>query len=185
MSGLLERMGLVSVEHDDFLDSVVENGSCAEESENIPEIDVSQIDSDAIIQSIYEQGGFGDEASIFKIQAYIEILPPEMTTAKKQASIAGILAVNGIDVNSLIEDGRKRIAVLEETSKNTKSASDSLVHEAEVDIENLKSMIEAAEKKIADSKKSTDETCSAIEKEKEDVSALLEFAGGLIKTEGE
>ena len=68
-----------------------------------PVIDATQVSYDDVIASIYQQGDIDDENSIFKIKAYIDILPQDMTKAKKQASIAGILSVNGINVDDLIE----------------------------------------------------------------------------------
>lgn len=186
MANFLERMGLVSMENDDISYAAsVKNAQIEDVDIDVPEVDISQIDDEAVIQSIYDQGDFCDESSIYKIRAYIDILPAEMTTAKKQASIAGILSVNGIDVNSLIEDGRKRIAVLDEVDNASQAANESLIRDTEADIENLKAMIEAAEAKIAESKKNTDSTRAVIQKEKESVSYLLEFMEGINGKEGE
>ena len=113
MANLLERMGLVHTEYDNLPAAPPIPLPEAPYASEVPEIDASKVSHEDIIPSIYEQGDISDENSIFKIKAYTDILPPEMTKAKKQASIAGILAVNGINVADLIADGLARIQVLE------------------------------------------------------------------------
>lgn len=186
MPGLFERMGLVRSEYEDLpmevpaarlADDVVEPDA--------PEIDASQVSYDDVIKSIYQQGDIDDSESIFKIKAYIDILPAEMTKSKKQASIAGILAVNNINVENLIADGNNRISVLNAAAESIKAENDAAISEAEQDIEHLKSLIEAAEAKIAESKKKTSDASAAIREEVEAVTQLLDFADGIAGKEGE
>lgn len=56
--------------------------------------------------------------------------------------------------------------------------------ETEADIEHLKSLIEQAEARIEDSKQKTSDSSAAIQKEKEAISQLLEFANGVAGKEG-
>lgn len=185
MAGILEKMGLVRTE-DDPLVTPLGNLVPVVEPEDTPEIDASQVSYEDVIHSVYQQGGVEDTHSIFKIKAYIDILPPEMTNAKKQASIAGILTVNGINIHDLINDGGGRINVLEAAAQSIKDENDSIINEAEADIEHLKSMIEAAETKIADSKRKTAEANAAITEEINSITQLLNFADGIAgTTEGE
>lgn len=107
-----------------------------------------------------------------------------MTKAKKQASIAGILSVNGINVDDLIEDGLKRGRVLDTAEDSIRAENDALIAETEADIEHLKSLIEQAEARIEDSKQKTSDSSTAIQKEKEAISQLLEFANGVAGKEG-
>lgn len=139
---------------------------------------------DDVIASIYQQGDIDDENSIFKIKAYIDILPQDMTKAKKQASIAGILSVNGINVDDLIEDGLKRGRALDAAEDSIRAENDALIAETEADIEHLKSLIEQAEARIEESKQKTSDSSAAIQKEKEAISQLLEFANGVAGKEG-
>ena len=108
-----------------------------------------------------------------------------MTKAKKQASIAGILTVNGINVGNLINDGLNRVHVLETAESSIKAESDKLIAEAEADIEHLKSLIESAEAKIQESKQKSADSSAAIQREKEAITQLLEFADGVAGKEGE
>lgn len=185
MANLLERMGLVRAEYDNLPAVPSIPLSEAPYTSEVPEIDASQVSCEDVIPSVYQQGGVSDDDSIFKIKAYIDILPPEMTKAKKQASIAGILTVNGINVGDLINDGLNRIHVLDAAESSIKAESDQLIAEAEADIEHLKSLIENAEAKIEESKKKTADSSTAIQKEKEAITQLLEFADGVAGKEGE
>lgn len=107
MAGLFERMGLVRTEYEGMPEIPMQPVSEPMYAPETPVIDATQVSYDDVIASIYQQGDIDDENSIFKIKAYIDILPQDMTKAKKQASIAGILSVNGINVDDLIEDGLK------------------------------------------------------------------------------
>lgn len=181
MPGLFERMGLVRSEYEDLPVTVPTARLPTDVSmlDDTPEIDASQVSFDDVIKSIYQQGEIDDSESIFKIKAYIDILPAEMTKAKKQASIAGILAVDNIIVANLIADGNKRVSVLNVAEESIRSENDAAINDAEQDIERLKSLIEAAEAKIAELKKKTSDSSTAIRDEVESINQLLDFADGI------
>ena len=65
-----------------------------------------------------------------------------------------------------------------------RAENDALIAETEADIEHLKSLIEQAEARIEDSKQKTSDSSTAIQKEKEAISQLLEFANGVAGKEG-
>lgn len=184
MSSLFERMGLVRTEYEGMPSVPVQSVTEPAYEPETPVIDAAQVSYEDVIASIYQQGEVGDENSIFKIKAYIDILPQEMTKAKKQVSIAGILAVNGINVNDLIEDGLNRSRVLDAAEDSIKAENDALIAEAETDIEHLKSLIEQAEARIEDSKQKTSDSSAAIHREKDAIEQLLEFANGVAGKEG-
>ena len=161
MAGILEKMGLVRTEEVPLV-TPLGNIVPQVEPENTPEIDASQVSYEDVIHSIYQQGGVEDTHSIFKIKAYIDILPPE--------------------IHDLINDGGGRINVLEAAAQSIKDENDSIISEAEADIEHLKSLIEAAETKIADSKRKTAEANAAITEEINSITQLLNFADGIAGT---
>lgn len=88
MAGLFERMGLVRTEYEGMPETPMQPVSEPMYAPETPVIDATQVSYDDVIASIYQQGDIDDENSIFKIKAYIDILPQDMTKAKKQASIA-------------------------------------------------------------------------------------------------
>lgn len=178
MSNFLERMGLVKSEFD--LPDIAHPAPEPTQQSDAPDIDASQVSYDDVIASVYQQTGIGDDHSIFKIKAYLDILPQEMTRAKKQTSIAGILTVNQINVNDLIDDGNSRLSALDAAKASIKDENDTEIAEAEADIEHLKSMIEQAEAKIEACKVRTAASSAAITAEWEAVHDLLEFANELV-----
>ena len=184
MSSLFERMGLVRAEFEDVPDIPVQPAADPLYEAEVPAIDATQVSYEDVIASIYQQGEIDDANSIFKIKAYIDILPQEMTKAKKQASIAGILTVNGINVDDLVEDGMKRIRILSAADDSIKSENDAAISEAEADIENLKSLIEQAEARIEETKQKTANSSAAIQRESDAIKDLLEFASGVAGKEG-
>lgn len=147
MAGLFERMGLVRTEYEGMPEIPMQPVSEPMYAPETPVIDATQVSYDDVIASIYQQGDIDDENSIFKIKAYIDILPQDMTKAKKQASIAGILSVNGINVDDLIEDGLKRGRALDAAEDSIRAENDALIAETEADIEHLKSLIEQASRR--------------------------------------
>ena len=184
MPNLFERIGLVRTEYGAMPSVPVQPMDNPMYESDAPVIDATQVSYEDVISSIYQQGEVNDDNSIFKIKAYIDILPQDMTKAKKQASIAGILTVNGIDVNDLIEDGLNRSRVLDAAEDSIKKENDALIAEAEADIEHLKSLIEQAEARIEDSKQKTSDSSAAIHREKDAIEQLLEFANGVAGKEG-
>ena len=187
MANLFEKMGLVRTEYGELPEMPAPDISELPQVDDpeTPEIDASQVSSEDVISSIYEQASVVDDNSIYKIKAYIDVLPAEMTTAKKQASIAGIMSVNKINVGDLIKDGENRVRVLDAATDSIKASNEELIANAEADIENLKSLIESAEASIEESKKKTADSIATIQTEREAVSELLEFASGVTEKEKE
>lgn len=159
MAGLFERMGLVRTEYEGMPEIPMQPVSEPMYAPETPVIDATQVSYDDVIASIYQQGDIDDENSIFKIKAYIDILPQDMTKAKKQAS-------------------------MDAAEDSIRAENDALIAETEADIEHLKSLIEQAEARIEDSKQKTSDSSAAIRKEKEAISQLLEFANGVAGKEG-
>lgn len=180
MPGLLEKMGLVKTDYEPELPHAAEDGRYGGVDAPQVEIDASEVTCGNIIESIYEQGELQEDSSIFKVKAYIDILPPEMTTPKKQASIAGILVVNNLDINALVNDGRERINLLNAASAQVASECDGVIAEAEADIEHLKGLIEAAEEKIAEAKQRAGDVHTAVCEEVDVINGLLSFANGIL-----
>ena len=153
--------------------------------DNVPSFDCIDSEIDAlktsadIAGSIYASAGIGDVNSITQIDAYIKALPSEMTTVKKQVSIAGILSVNKVDINDLIQDGTDRLSALEEAKQSIIRENEAVVAESKSDIEELKAAIESAEKKISESEKRTSDICSSINLEVSSLNKLVEFADGI------
>ena len=177
MANIFEKMGLI--QRDEPV-TPVQVTTVPEVDETIPDVDVGEIDHLNLINSIYERAGVSEDNSIFKIKSYIDVLPAEMTTVKKQASIAGILALNNMNVADIISDALQRVKILETAEMNIRDANEATICEAESDIEKLKSLIEAAEAKIAEAKNNTANSSAAINAELDQIKSLQEFAEGIL-----
>lgn len=143
------------------------------------EVDSSQIDAADVIRSIYEQGDFNEETSLFRLDGFISSLPKEMPTETKQGSIAGILKYSGIDIDTLIDDGQRRLAIL--LAAQSRLKEDNAQREAQMseEIEQLKRAIQEAERRISEDKSTTEQSSNAIDAETVKLKALLDFASGV------
>lgn len=173
--GWLEKMGLVETD----------GGSPTSEiPEILPEIaeDVdANIDSTAnIAENIFAQNDLSDKSnSIYTVQALINTLPPEMTTAKKQATVAGILSVSGKSLGDLVEDANRRLEVLDAAQSKIVDERTTEIQAANADIETLKGAIEAATIRIKESEDIIDATKKSVEDAKTEIESLIEFCKGM------
>lgn len=83
MAGLFERMGLVRTEYEGMPEIPMQPVSEPMYAPETPVIDATQVSYDDVIASIYQQGDIDDENSIFKIKAYIDILPQDMSMTER------------------------------------------------------------------------------------------------------
>ena len=152
-----------------------------EPSAPIVEVDSSQINSADVIRSIYQQGDFREENSLFRLDGFISSLPKEMPTETKQGSIASILRYSGIDIDALVDDGERRLALLLASQSQLKEDNSQREAQANKEIEELKLAIQEAERRISEDRHTTEQSCGAIEVESTQLRALLEFARGVSK----
>lgn len=133
-----------------------------------------------IVDEIYSQNNLSDKNdSIYTVRALIDTLPTEMTTAKKQATVAGILAVSGKLVTTLMDDASKRLDVLAAAREKILAEQNSEIEAATADIETLKEAIEAANVKIKNSEEIITATKKSVEDEVSAISELVEFCEGM------
>ena len=174
--GFLEKLGLVTEERSDDSALVGNTDSQMQYSEDLPDVSIDQVSSDNPINDIYANAGINGDNSIYKIKDFMSALPAEMTTAKKATSISGILTVSGIRIDDLISDGQHRMDVLHSARNRADSNNTNVIAEAEADIEQLKGLIEAAEKRIAESRENTEKLLSAIDSEIDELDQLIKFS---------
>ena len=152
-----------------------------EQTEEVPIAVDADIESPAnIIDEIYDQNDLSDKTnSIFTVQALIATLPPEMPTATKQATIAGILAVSGIKVETLLSDGDTRISMLKAAESKITRERTAEIEIAKMDIEALKQAIESANIKIKEAEDIISAAQSSITDEVKSITNLIEFCKGM------
>lgn len=171
--GIFEKMGLVE-RNDAVLPTIMEP------PEPAAAVDADIDSPQGVVDAVYEQNDLQDKSnSIYTVQALIETLPAEMTTAKKQATVSGILAVSGKLLPELLADASHRTDIL-------RAAQERIIHErtqeissAKADIEELKRLIEAANIKIKDAEEIIEAAKKDIEDELTVISGLQAFCEGM------
>lgn len=144
------------------------------------EVDAEINSTTNVVDEIYAQNDLSDKNnSIYTVQALINTLPDEMTTAKKQGTVSGILMVSGKSINDLLNDAKNRIDILCAARDKIVNDRTDEIAVASNDIEELKRAIEVAtirikeaEDIIAATKQSVDEEIGAIDN-------LVKFCEGM------
>lgn len=160
----------------------------AEQAEDVaktstPESEVdAEIDStENIVADIYAQNGMSDTSnSIYTVRAYMEKLPNEMTTAKKQQTVAGILEVSGMSIEVLLADAAKRTDILTAARDAVIADREAEIATANADIEALKSAIEVAQGKIKHAEDVMASTRNNVHDELCAIKNLVEFCEGMV-----
>ena len=170
--GFLEKMGLVERE--------VSIEPVSYEVSLEPEVNVEINSTGCIVDEIYSQNSLSDKSnSIYTVQALIDTLPEEMTTAKKQSTVSGILLVSGKSVASLIDDAKKRVEVLCAAQSKIVDERSNEIAVANADIEELKMAIERATISIKEAEDIISATKQSINDEVKVIDALVEFCEGM------
>ena len=179
--GWLEKIGLVERDAAPTT-SIAPAPAPAEEqvTEPLPDVDAEIDTTDNIISEIYAQNDLADKSSsIFTIQALINTLPPEMTTATKQNTVAGILAVSGKSVKVLLDDADRRAQVLRAAGSKVCAERTEEINAAKSDIEELKRAIECANIKIKEAEDIIAATEKTVNDELKQIAALVDFCSGM------
>lgn len=174
---LFEKMGLVEREITLTSDTYTPPVDIGSEPVSV---DASVNSPENVVNDIYAQNDLGDKSnSIFTVQALIETLPSEMTTAKKQSTVSGILQVSGKSVSELLDDASKRIETLTAARDKIVGERNTEISEANADIEDLKKAIEAANIKIQRAEEIINATKQTVSDEISIIDGLVEFCNGM------
>ena len=174
--GFFKRLGLVE-EEEQIVQVVTEPIQ-----EPIAEVDAEINSTTNVVDEIYAQNEMSDKSnSIYTVQALIDTLPDEMTTAKKQSTVYGILMVSGKSVNSLLDDAQSRIDVLCAARDKIVDDRTNEIAVANADIEELKRAIEVATIKIREAEEIIAATKSSVGDEINAIDNLIKFCEGMNK----
>ena len=110
--GILKSIGKAFVE-----EVPTENNEVNEDfhsfEEGRVEVELDSVNTDTLIDDIYTQNDLYDKSqSIFKVDELINSLPKEMVTETKRTSVLSILSSFGLTATEVVDDGEKRIEVL-------------------------------------------------------------------------
>lgn len=180
----LKKMGLVS-EEVTYPEPTADYGGEYTGAESPPDVDLSSVGgsaSEEVITSIYDQGEFVEDSSIYRIQEFINSLPAEMPKQTKYVSIGAILTASRINIFDLIADAEKRITLLGAAHDGLQAEHRKLCDEANSQISDYLAAVEAAKVRMQDSQTYTASTCDIIETEAVQIRELLEFANGVVES---
>lgn len=170
----LEKLGLIEREEVETPVSVPVTESPAVDAN----VEINSTEN--VIDEIYAQNGMSNkDNSIYAVQSFIDTLPAEMTTAKKQASVYGILKVTGKSVDSLLLDAEDRVNMLVAANNKIVKEKDEVINTAKADIEELKKAIEAANILIKNAEEVKESTIKAVNDEIEAINELVKFCEGM------
>ena len=146
------------------------------------EVDAEIDSTENIVADIYAQNNMSDTSnSIYTVRAYMDKLPSEMTTVKKQQTVAGILEVSGMSVDVLLADAAKRTETLTAARDSVVAEREAEIAAANADIEALKSAIEAAQAKIKHAEDVMASTRNHVYNELCAIENLVKFCEGMVK----
>lgn len=172
--GLLEKWGLI--EREEVEAPVPVQAAEAPTVEANAEIDSTE----NVIDEIYAQNSMSNkDNSIYAVQSFIDTLPAEMTTAKKQASVYGILKVTGKSVDSLLMDAEDRLNILVAAKNKSIAEKDEVIESAKADIEDLKKAIEAANIIIQHAEEVKESITKSVSDEVAVIEELVKFCEGM------
>ena len=139
---------------------------------------------ESVVTKIYAMNDLSEESdSIYAVSKLMNTLPKEMTTPKMQQTIAGILAVTEKSVPALIDDGRKRISVLNAARDAVVAERTAEIESANNDIERLKQAIEVAQKVIKNAEDVMEATKQQVADEVQEIEKLIKFSEGMVSQE--
>lgn len=177
--GLLEKIGKALVEeipNSDYnpsidLEVIPENST--------PEVELDDVDTNTLINDVYTQNELSDMSrSIFKVEELIASLPKEMATDTKRASVLAILGSFNLTANEVVDDGAKRVGVLNGVKNKVDTDCENTIAEKEEQIEEFKKAIENLSVEIADEREKMKVSDELVSAEIAKVGALIKFIGG-------
>lgn len=170
----LERLGLIEKEEIEIPTSI----PTAEAHATDANAEINSTEN--VITEIYAQNGLADkDNSIYAVQSFIDTLPSEMTTAKKQSSVYGILKVTGKSVESLVADAENRITTLVAARDKVIAEKNADIDIAKADIESLKQAIEHATILINNAEEVKESVGKSVNDEIVAIKELVKFCEGM------
>ena len=176
--GFLKSIGKAFVE-----EVPIENNEVAEDfysfEEGNVEVELDSVNTDTLIDDIYTQNDLYDKSqSIFKVEELINSLPKEMVTETKRASVLSILGSFGLTATEVINDGEKRMEVLNGVKEKINTESSDSISGKEGQIEEFKKSIANLEAEIANEQNEVKVSNETISTEISRIKELVKFLGG-------
>lgn len=147
--------------------------------EDVVEAELNEVDTNTLIEDIYTQNDLFDKSrSIFKVEELIASLPKEMVTDTKRSSVLAILGSFNLTATEVLEDGEKRIDILNSIKTQVDMDCQNAIVNKEAEIEELKKSIANLTVEIANEQEKMKTSDEIILNEITNINSLIKFIGG-------
>ena len=147
-----------------------------DKNENLELEKVIDFGGDLILpEEIYNESNYHNDNNIFKIQQYKDAFPNSMSNEMKKQSILGALNVNNLNVEDLIEDGNKRIAIIEQNIQSLKNETDEYINILNNEIEELLKQVDNNKNDIDNKKVYMSKQYEILENEINTIKEIIKF----------
>ena len=173
--GLFEKLGLVeetnNINNNIMEEEINEENNCFDES-----VETQTFDETLILpEEIYNTAGYQNENSIFKIEEFKNALPKEMTQEMMKQSVIGVLNACNLTVEELLEDGKKRMNILEQNIKSLNEETNEYINIIKIEIKELTKQIEKNKSDINDKNIFTDSQIKILTEEINKINGIINF----------
>ena len=143
------------------------------------DVNTENITQENLIGDIYNHNDLSDVSkSIFKIEELINSLPKEMPNETKKTTVLSMLAIFGLTIDELVNDGKNRISVVTGARDEIIEDNNNAIVNNSAIIENKKLEIQELEKDNTLREVVIKDTDDKIECEIKRISKLINFIGG-------
>ena len=176
--GLFEKLGMVEETNDidvnvqDIMEQEFSNeDNCSNEN-----VETQTFEETLILpEEIYNTAGYQNENSIFKIEEFKNALPKEMTQEMMKQSVIGVLNACNLTVEELLEDGEKRINILEQNIHSLNEETNEYINIIKNEIEELTKQIEKNKSDINNKNMFTDSQIKILTEEINKINEIINF----------
>lgn len=177
--GLLDKIGRALVEEIPTTKEVqLEEFNTDIYTEDV-DANIEGVGLESLVDDVYANNNLFDTThSIFKVEELIKSLPKEMVTETKRDSVLAILSSFGLTSMEVIEDGDKRIGILQGALEKITAECTQTIDKDKEHIEELKKQIATLEGEISDNLEQIKTAREFITKETERVKSLIGFIEG-------
>ena len=138
-------------------------------------VDLESSDNDTLIADIYSNMDLDVNKSIFKIEELKSTLPGNLPTETKKQTVLGMLPVVGLELDNVVQDADRRLAVLTTSREHNSKKISNLIINAQDEITKYEAEIESLKAYIQEQKKLEETITETINKEISKIEAIKSF----------
>lgn len=113
--------------------------------------------------------------TVFMLGNFINALPENLPYVVKRSSVASIINASDANLNALLNDGERRLKILEQFSNDYTAAVNNIIMKNKEEIKKLKNMIEYYEAEISIKETMLEEQTNIIKYENQKIKSIINF----------